>query len=365
MIRRLGAGTGLALLLAAPAGAQFEATRIDSLVEARRILHGVPGIALAIVHPVAVLHERGFGTVHRDSTVISAATPFAIPAYNGPVTGTLVFRFVDRDLWALDDPVIRYLPDFALADSVATRQITPRQLLLHRSGIPAGTSRPGAPPPTDLDAAVALLHRARPATAPDEAFTYSEANYHLLARSLEQVAGTPYPALVQSEIRDPLGLPSPIATEAPGTLHFSARDLGRFVRVHLNLGALEDTTLLSTTSVVEMTSFDSGARYAAGWGWRTIPGRNAIGYSGVLATSQAEIIMLTSDGIGVVLLANGTSASQWRGMQRLAEDVALMAVGEEPLPTPSRPRGTLVIALAAAVAIAAAVRTARHHRQAA
>jgi CubicO group peptidase (beta-lactamase class C family) len=364
MIRRLSTWLGLAFTLTAPVGAQFEATRIDSLVEARRFSHGVSGIAIAIVHPMAILHERGFGTMHRDAAAITPATTFAIPAYSGPITGTIAFRLVDRGALSLDSPVRALLPAFALADSSSSRLITPRHLLLHRSGIPAGPRRAGTAPPMHLDNAIAALRGARSSTAPGAGYTYAEANYHVLARLLEEVSGTAYPALVQAEVRAPLALPVPLTTAAPGTLHFSASELGRFVRAHLNLGALGDTALLSTTSVVEMTSFDSGARHAAGWGWRTIPGRNAIGYSGVLEESQAEIVMLTSDGIGVVLLANGSSTAQRRGMQRLAEDVALMAVGEAPRPEPSSPRGTWVVALAAAVAVVTALRAARQRRQA-
>lgn len=363
MIRRLGTLLGLALTLTVPLGAQFEAARIDSLVEARRTLHGVPGIAIAIVHPMVILHEIGFGTVRRDTTPITPATMFAIPAYNGPITGTIAFRLVDRGALSLDTPVQEVLPTFTLADSAASRQVTPRQLLLHRSGIPSSPTRAGQAQPVRLEDALATLRRARPAAAPGESYTYAEANYHVLARLLEEVSGTAYPALVQSEIRAPLALPAPPTPAAPGTLHFSARDLGRLVRVHLNLGALEDTTLLSTTSVVEMTSFDSGARYAAGWGWRTIPGRNAIGYSGVLEASQVEIVMLTSDGMGVILLANGSRPSQWRGMQRLAEDVARMAVGEEPLPAPRLPRRTIFLAVAVVIALGLAVLLARQRHR--
>lgn len=364
MIRRLVTWLGLALTLTSPLGAQFEATRIDSLVEARRTAHGVAGIAITIVHPMAILHERGFGTLRRDAEGITPATTFAIPAYNGPITGTIALRLVDRGALSLDVPVTASLPAFSLADSASSRLITPRQLLLHRSGIPAGPLRVGTAPPTHLDDAIAALRGVRSSASPGAGYTYADANYHVLARLLEEVSGTAYPALVEAEVRAPLSLPVPRTLAPPGTLHFSASDLGRFVRAHLNLGALGDTALLSTTSVVEMTSFDSGARYAAGWGWRTIPGRNAIGYSGVLEESQAEIVMLTSDGIGVVLLANGSTAAQRRGMQRLAEDVALMAVGEAPRPEPSSPRGTWAVALAAAVAVVTALRAARQRRQA-
>lgn len=363
MIRRLATAVGLLLALAPPAAGQFDANRIDSLVEARRVRHGIEGIALAVVHPMAILHERGFGTVRGGVPAMTAYTVFAIPAYSGPITGTLAMRLVDRGALALDAPITAYLPRFGSADTGATGRITPRLLLLHRSGLPAGPSPIGSRPPASLAEAVAAIANARLDTPPGEGFTYSESNYQLLAYLLEQVTGTPYPELVQAEIRDPLALPRPVSPEAPGTLTFSVDELGNFARAHLNLGGYEDRTLLSLESMVEMTSFDSGARYAAGWGWRTIPGRNAIGYSGVMEGSQTELVLLTSDGIGVVLLANATGAAQWRAMQRLAEDVALLAVGEEPRPGPAGTRWRWLVGAGILAALAAARVLSRRRRQ--
>lgn len=365
MIRRLAAVVGLSMLVPTLAMAQLNTARIDSLVEARRAQHEIPGLAIAIVHPLEVLHERCVGTLRDDTTSLRSTSPLPIPAYSGPITGTLAFRLVDRGTLDLDAPVARYLPSLVVGDSAARSRITPRHLLLHRSGIAASGAEPGSPPPGDLSAVVAGLGGTPLDATPGEGFTYSETNYLVLARLLEVVTGIPYPALVQAELREPLALAAPAEPEMPGTLRFSASDLGRLVRAHLNLGTIGDTTLLTITSVVEMTSFDSGARFAAGWGWRTMPGRNAIGYSGALETSQVEIVMLTSEGIGVVLLANGARPEQWRAMQRLAEDVARLAVGEEPSPSPRAPRGTLVVALSAAVAITAAIVAARRRRQAA
>lgn len=363
MIRATQALTLLLLLGAPSLPAQLPVARIDSLVEARRQALRIPGIALAIVHPLEVLHERGFGIRVPDGDPVAPSTPFPIRAYSAPITGTIAYRLADRGLLALDAP----LGEPGSAWDVELGTVTPRHLLLHRSGLVAGATAPDAPPPLDLAAAAESLQRTRPATPVGATFGYADANYLLLARLLEERTGQPYPVLVQHEIRDPLGLPPPEDPEAAGTVHLSARDLGRLVRAHLNLGTLGDTTLLTVTSVAEMTRFDSGARYAAGWGWRTIPGRDAVGYSGVLEGAQAEVVMLPRDGLGVVLLANGGSVRQWRGVQRLAEDVALVALGEPPRPgaTESWPPGVLLGLLGALLlggGVALAIRRRRGSR---
>jgi CubicO group peptidase (beta-lactamase class C family) len=274
-------------------------------------------------------------------------------------------QLVDRGLIDLYAPVVSYLPEFTLADSTHASRITVRQLLMHRSGIPrrAGLRHFGGQ--VTLDEAVRSLAAIPPNAAPGERFEYSNSNYHLLGLLAERIGGQPYPALVQQQIFTPLGMEQSFTDLASaqaaglatahrfwfgisrpatpqwnpsllpaGNLPMSARDLGTFVRAHLNLGTLGETTLLSTASVIEMTTFDSGGRYALGWGWRTLEGRNAIGHSGALDTYQAEVVMLTSDAMGIVLLANTTGMLHLPAIRQVALDVARLAVGVEPHTTP-------------------------------
>ncbi len=364
MIRHLAAGTALVAMLALPLRAQVDFARMDSLVEARRQALGIPGMALVIVHPLAELHAQGFGMAAAN-TPVRPETPFLIGSVSKPFTATLIMQLVDRGLVALDAPVVRYLPEFTLADTTHTARITVRQLLSHRSGIPRSAGLRTLGTQSTLDDAVRSLGEIQPNAAPDERFEYSNSNYHVLGLLAERRAGQPYPALVQQQIFNPLGMQHSFtelaaaqaaglatghrfwfginrpatprwnpALLAAGNLPMSARDLGTFVRAHLNLGALGDTTLLSTGSIIEMTTFDSGGRYALGWGWRTIEGRNAIGHSGALDTYQAEVVMLTSDAMGVVLLANTTGMLHLPAIRQVALDVARLGVGLEPKATP-------------------------------
>jgi CubicO group peptidase (beta-lactamase class C family) len=347
-----------------PLNAQLDFARIDSLVEARREALGVPGMALVIVHPLAELHARGFGEAAA-GVPVGPDTPFLIGSVSKPFTATVVMQLVDRGLVDLDAPVTRYLPSFTLADSSHASRITVRHLLAHRSGIPRDAGMQDFDTSTSLEEAVERLATIAPNAAPGQHFEYSNSNYHLLGLLAERVGGEPYPTLVHKQVFTPLGmhdaytdLPAAQAaglaaghrfwsglnlTATPhfnpsllpaGNLAMSAHDLGTFVRAHLNLGSLGDTTLLSTASIIEMTTFDSGGRYALGWGWRTIEGRNAIGHSGALDTYQAEVVLLTSDAMGIILLSNTTGMLHLPAIRQVALDVARLAVGLEPKDTP-------------------------------
>ena len=321
-------------------------------------------MALVIVHPLAELHAQGFGMA-ADDMPVRPETPFLIGSVSKPVTATVVMQLVDRGLVDLEAPVVRYLPEFTLADSSHASRITVRHLLAHRSGIPRSAGLRTLGTQTTLDEAVRSLASVAPSAAPGVQFEYSNSNYHLLGLLAERVVGRSYPAIVQEQIFRLLGLQHSFtelaaaesaglatghrfwsAVSMPGQPRFnpallpagnlamSARDLGTFVRAHLNLGALGDTTLLSTASIIEMTTFDSGGRYALGWGWRTLEGRNAIGHSGALDTYQAEVVMLTSDAMGIVLLANTTGMLHLPAIRQVALDVARLTVGLEPKDTP-------------------------------
>jgi len=364
MIRSLGAAAALILVAAAPLAGQIDFGRIDSLVEARRQALGIPGISLVIVHPLAELHAQGFGLAST-GTPVRPETPFLIGSVSKPFTATLIMQLVDRGLIALDAPVVRYLPEFTLADTMHAARITVRQLLAHRSGIPRSAGLRHLGTRGTLKDAVGGLADIQPNAEPDERFEYSNSNYHVLGLLAEHITGQTYPVIVQQQIFDALsmghsftnledakaaglatahrfwfGISRPATPQfnaallPAGNLAMSARDLGTFVRAHLNLGSLGDTTLLSTASIIEMTTFDSGGRYSLGWGWRTIEGRNAIGHSGALDTYQTEVVLLTSDAMGIVLLANTTGMLHLPAIRQVALDVARLAVGLEPRATP-------------------------------
>ena len=115
-------------------------------------------------------------------------------------TGTLVMQAVEQGLLNLMEPVGRWLPT---AESHPVASLTPRMLLLHTSGLPAG----GAMPPGRLTLAdvVQAVCDIGPAQPPDTAFVYSDLGFHLLAALVERVFDeAPFADLVQRRVLEPL-----------------------------------------------------------------------------------------------------------------------------------------------------------------
>ena len=96
----------------------------------------IPGLAMAVLKDGQVIHRRGYGLRdQRDMDQVETQTLFAIASNTKAFTAAALGILVQEGKIAWDDPVLKYLPDFQLYDPVATRKITIRHLLCHRSGL--------------------------------------------------------------------------------------------------------------------------------------------------------------------------------------------------------------------------------------
>jgi CubicO group peptidase (beta-lactamase class C family) len=153
------------------------------------------------------------------------ATIFRIASMTKPIVSVGVLMLVETDKVRLDDPVARYIPDFAdipvfvgVVDgrvqlAALERPITIRHLLTHMSGLAAEA------PHAELEASYdslgeedyalpELMRRlaARPlAHQPGRGWTYGW-SHHVLGRIIEVVANRPLDEYLESRIFRPLGM---------------------------------------------------------------------------------------------------------------------------------------------------------------
>lgn len=96
---------------------------------------GIPGGALAIVANEETF-AQGYGLrAANQPALVDAETIFAIGSTTKAFTSAAVGILVDEGKLGWDDPVVKYLPDFALADPWVTQNVTIRDLLCHRLGL--------------------------------------------------------------------------------------------------------------------------------------------------------------------------------------------------------------------------------------
>ena len=121
-----------------PAG--FTSTQLadfDGFVEAELKKWGVPGVAIVVVKDDRIILQRGYG--YRDlekKLPMTAKTVQPIASITKSFTVTALATLVRDGKLAWDKPVRDYLPDFKLYNDYATLNVTPRDLVTHRTGLP-------------------------------------------------------------------------------------------------------------------------------------------------------------------------------------------------------------------------------------
>ena len=137
----------LALLLLPPSAAGFGGTGppqavppdLDAWVQRTMTTFDVPGISLAVVKDGRVVVAKGYGVRKLGSPEpVDARTRFGIASNTKVFTATALGILVDEGKIRWDAPVIDYLPWFQMSDPYVTREMTVRDLLVHRSGLGLG-----------------------------------------------------------------------------------------------------------------------------------------------------------------------------------------------------------------------------------
>ena len=130
---------------AAITAAQVDAAldRLDGLIEDGMAQTGVPGTAVAVVYDDRVVYERGFGVRELGKPEpITPETVFQIASLSKSLSSTLVAAVVGDGTTTWDATIGSLDPGFALSDPWVSEQVTIRDMLCHRSGLPAYSGDP-------------------------------------------------------------------------------------------------------------------------------------------------------------------------------------------------------------------------------
>jgi CubicO group peptidase (beta-lactamase class C family) len=128
----------LAFCISSAAWAEPPANFAERVEEIRNQV-GVPGMSVTIVENGETTFARGFG-VRRLGTNerVDADTIFQLGSVGKAFTTAALAVLVDRGEIAWDDPVTDHIPYFQMYDPYVTREMTVRDLLVHRSGLGLG-----------------------------------------------------------------------------------------------------------------------------------------------------------------------------------------------------------------------------------
>jgi len=200
---------GLLALALAAAAAAAPPKDYARRVEAARTGIGVPGMAIAIVENDQVTLVQGFGVrALGKSDKVDADTIFPTGSTGKAFTVADLGVLVDQGRIGWDDRVIDRLPGFQMYDPWVTREMTLRDLLVHRSGLGLGEGDLLFVPRTNLTRAesVRRLRYMKPATSFRSGFAYDNVLYMVAGQLIESVTGETWEKFTAEHVLKPAGM---------------------------------------------------------------------------------------------------------------------------------------------------------------
>ncbi len=368
----------LALLLmlgSVPVSARRQAALPSDIDEyAGRVLKefDVPGMAVAVVKDGKVILAKGYGV--REIGKPEPVTPdtlFGIASNSKAFTTAALAMLVDEGKIAWDDPVIKHLPMFQLADPYVTREFTIRDLLTHRSGLGLGAGDLMWWPTTTFTR-TEVLHNIRylkPVTSFRSQYAYDNVLYLVAGEVIRAVTGKTWDEFVAERIFKPLGMnrcnTSPTQfrkgddiarPHAPAdgklraieytnldnvgpaaSINASVNDMAKWMIAQLDGGAYRDASgaekrLFSLRRQNEMWAQQTILpinpnppaplaalrpnfySYGLGWFLQDYRGRKVVSHTGGLAGLVSKVTLVPELKIGVVVLTNQESGAAFSAM---------------------------------------------------
>jgi len=325
---------------------QISATELDRRLtpqlEQAVAVHELPGLAVAIVGGGETIYMRGFGTAERGTErAVTAKSIFHMASVSKPFVATAIMTLVEAGKLELDDTVVKHLPYFRLADERA-REITIRQVLQHRSGMPDVSDYEWDKPQHDEGAAerfVRSLTDEQLLYAPGTSGRYSNMAFDVMGDLIAKVSGESFEDYVEQTILKPLGMtttsfihsrtpeehrtrghsnyyssridnyPSPHypynRRHAPSsTLNSNLEDMCRWLQFNLYRGSDQAKRPLSQTSFDQLFGVSSADGAGLSWMVDSSGGPTTIQHSGGDVGFSANVYMVPELKLGIVLMGN-------------------------------------------------------------
>ena len=326
-----GLTLGLLWAVAGMVDATFT-NRVEAIVVEREL----PGMAVVVMDADRVVYAEGLGVADlATEEPVTADTVFQLGSISKQFLAAFVVDLEDAGRLSLDAPLRRHLPDF---DQLPA-DLRLHDLLDHTSGIREPLFEADfAEGVEDLERSTAemlfLLRRLPTDFPPGERWSYSNANYLLLAQLVEWMTGMPYEQALAERFFEPLGLSSlgacpsvpegadeargyRLGTDGPepaplenmawlrgdGGLCGSARDVARWLRALDSGEALSDRArdrLWQRRTLADGTRLD----YANGFSLLPFGERAKFAHNGAAPGFSASAALYPFDDLVIVVLGN-------------------------------------------------------------
>jgi CubicO group peptidase (beta-lactamase class C family) len=339
----------------AAAGEPTEMEGFDTFIEQALKDWKVPGIAVAVVKGDKVILLKGYGFRDLEKHLpVTPQTLFAIGSITKSFTVTTLGMLMDEGKVDWDEPVRTVFPKFKMYDPVLTEQMSVRDLITHRSGLPRHDAV-WYTSDFSREELVSRLQYLEPSKPLRSTFQYNNLMFMTAGYIAGQLNGTSWEDAVRARILGPLGMAatnfSELATQnAPdfaepyrkgsdmkaevkripfdaqcpdtcalgpaGEVNSNATDLSTYLIFHMNKGKFSGRQLLSENNSIQMQipqmtiagapdfAEQSESSYGMGFFVSGYRGHKEVAHGGNLDGFSAALAFLPADQIGVVVLTN-------------------------------------------------------------
>jgi CubicO group peptidase (beta-lactamase class C family) len=329
----------------------------------------VPGLAIAVVKDDSLVFAKGYGVIELGKPgAADAHTRFAIGSTTKAMTSALLAMLVDEGKLRWDDRVITYIPELQLYDPYATRDLTIRDLLTHRSGL-GSADLMWARWHFSLAEMIRRLRYLPPAAPFRSQWQYHNIMYAMSGLIVERVSGMPWDAFLRSRIFAPLGMTEsealvssikgkanvavphvemndsvrvvPIRSTddvaAAGSVYSSVTDMSKWMRFILDSGRVGNKRLITAATFREIIAPQIRApmseypalqlakpdffSYGLGWFIQDYAGQAVWMHTGSIDGMCAIIGLMPNERVGVYVLENLDHAELRHGLMYSAFDL--------------------------------------------
>jgi D-alanyl-D-alanine carboxypeptidase len=320
----------------------------------------VPSASIAVVKDGQVVYLKAYGMARLSPPM--QATPqmhYSIGSVSKQFTAAAVLLLVQEGKLTLDDPVAKYLPDLTRAG-----EVTIRMLLSHTSGYqdywPEDYVMTSMMKPTTGQQILDVWAKKPLDFDPGTRWQYSNTNYVIAGRIVEQASGTPLIDLLDERIfvplhmtdvynsdasqlppTDPTGYeryalgpprPSPLAGAgwmfAAGELAMTPHDLALWDISIMNRSLLRTASYDQMFAPV-MLKDGTNTEYALGLSVGAVDGHPFLEHSGEVSGFVSENVVYPADHAAIVVLTN-SMASQ--AAKKIANSIEPLLLGAKETP---------------------------------
>jgi CubicO group peptidase (beta-lactamase class C family) len=349
--------------LSSAAAAQAADPKFDaiaSLAEAKMREYGVPGVAIGVV-AAGTTTTRGLGITNvEDPLPVTAHTVFPIASISKTFAATAMMRLVEQGKVDLRAPVQRYIPDFRVADSIVSRDVTVWHLLTHLGGWEGQVSGPdrGSETLANFLTTITELPQIAP---PGAAWSYNNAGFSIAGRVIENVTGAPINRAIRDLVFTPLGLEhagttsnefivqrfaaghftrngtpalqrpfGASASVTAGGVGLCITDLMAYARFHMGDGTVNGQRVLTRESLQMMQTAQSPKQatddsIGLAWHIRHVAGIRTLSHGGTLGGHILLLEIVPERNFAIAILTN--SSVGWRLIQDVEREALRSYLG--------------------------------------